>query len=230
MSLGDDLRSEVTQIFKQQWSVRDGRLVPDDADLKLSNDAVHFKEATVLYADMSASTELVNQNEWTFAAEVYKTFLLCAARVIRNSGGEITAYDGDRIMAVFIGDNKETAAARTALQINYCAKQIVNPAIKVQYSSSTHEVRHVVGVDMSELRVARTGIRGANDLVWVGRAANYGAKLSDISEGFASWITKDVYARLDNSAKIYNGRNMWEKRNWKDTGLTIYRSNWEWSI
>ena len=33
-----------------------------------------------------------------------------------------------------------------------------------------------LGIDTSKLFVARTGIRKSNDLVWVGRAANYAAK------------------------------------------------------
>ncbi len=30
---------------------------------------------------------------------LYKAYLHCAAKIISNEGGEITAYDGDRIMA-----------------------------------------------------------------------------------------------------------------------------------
>jgi class 3 adenylate cyclase len=120
MSLGDDLRSEVRKVFGERWTVRDGRNVPADSDLRLSNDAIHFAEATVLYADLSGSTALVNQQPWETAAEIYKTFLVCAARVVRANEGVITAYDGDRIMAVYLGSSKDIDAAKTALQINYC--------------------------------------------------------------------------------------------------------------
>jgi class 3 adenylate cyclase len=51
-----------------------------------------------------------------FAAEIYKTFLHCAAKIIRSEDGVITAYDGDRIMAVFIGNAKNTSAVRAALK------------------------------------------------------------------------------------------------------------------
>lgn len=229
MSLGDDLKSEVRKIFAERWTVRDGRKVPEDSDLKLSNDAVHFERATFLYADLSASTALVEGYKWTFAAEVYKTFLVCAARVIKHNGGEITAYDGDRIMAAYIGNDQATAAAKTALQINYCGNEIINPALKKQYPETRYRVGHVVGVDTSETRVARTGVRGANDLVWVGPAANYAAKLSDMSSAYHSWITKAVYDRLHESSKIGNdGRNMWEQVTWN--GATVFRSSWWMSV
>ena len=105
MGLGDDLKSEVRKIIQERWSVREGQVVPDSDDLRLSNDAVTL-DGTVLYADLDDSTELVDTMQPEFAAEIYKCYLVCAARIIRCEGGEITSYDGDRIMAVFIGDEK----------------------------------------------------------------------------------------------------------------------------
>ena len=74
MALGDDLRSEVRTILKEQWTVRDGKVVPESDDLNLGNDAVKL-EGTVLYADLDDSTKLVDTKKPWFAAEVYKSYL-----------------------------------------------------------------------------------------------------------------------------------------------------------
>ena len=174
MSLGDDLNSEVRKILREQWTTRQGHVVPDPEDLGLGNDAV-LLDGTVLYADLNGSTKLVETMKPEFAAEVYKCFLTCAARIIRAEGGEITGYDGDRIMAVYLGGSKNSDAARTALKINYSVEKIINPAIRDQYPHNSYALAHVVGIDTSNLFVARVGVRGDNDLVWVGRAANYAA-------------------------------------------------------
>ena len=58
----------------------------------------------------------------------------------------ITAYDGDRVMAVFIGDPQSAPAARCALKINYAVANIINPALKVQYPKSTYQVKQVIGI------------------------------------------------------------------------------------
>lgn len=154
------------------------------------------------------------------------------AKIIRSEGGVITSYDGDRIMAVYIGDYKNTSAARTALKINFAVSQIINPAIEHQYPKDTYRVKQVVGIDTSSLYVARTGIRGSNDLVWVGRAANYAAKLTSLSAEYPSWITSDVYSKMADAAKFSSdGRDMWEKVTWTSMGnMTIYRSTWWWSV
>jgi class 3 adenylate cyclase len=224
MALSDELRDKVGEILRESWSSRDGEQVPEAEDVQLGNDAVKL-EGTVLYADMVESTLLVDSYKPQFAAEIYKVFLHCSAQIIRHNGGVITAYDGDRIMAVFLGKSKNTSAVRAALGINWAKYKVINPGIKSQYPRTSYEMKHVSGVDSSNLLVARTGVRGANDLVWVGRAANHAAKLSSLPATFASRISEDVYKAMHKSVRISSdGREMWESATWE--GRTIYRSTW----
>ena len=226
VSLKEEIQSEVTAIFSAQWKERDGNVVPTDESLKLTNDAVNV-DATVLYADLADSTHLVSGQTKTFAAEIYKTFLHCAAKIIRAEGGTITAYDGDRIMAVYVGSSKNTSAVRTALKIHYAVDEIVAPAIATQYQAQNYVPQHVVGIDTSKLFVARTGVRGANDLVWVGRAANYAAKLASLPHEAPTWITEEVYDRMGQGMRMTDGRSMWEAMDWNAMNKKrIYRSNW----
>ncbi|MCC7522984.1 adenylate/guanylate cyclase domain-containing protein [Candidatus Uhrbacteria bacterium] len=228
MALNDELRYEVRAIFKKTWTTRDGIVVPEPADLLLGNDAVNL-EATVLYADMDGSTSLVDAYAPKFAAEVYKAYLHCAAKVIRSEDGVITAYDGDRIMGVFTGNFKNSNAVCAGLKIQWCVDEIINPAIRAQYPEKIYALKQTVGIDTGKLLVARTGVRGSNDLVWVGRAANYAAKLTDLDEGFSTWITDSVYKKLNDGAKYSNGINMWEERSWTKMGnMRVYRSNYRW--
>lgn len=227
MGLANDLNAEVSTILRSRWSIRDGEVVPDTPDLKLGNDGVTL-DATVLYADIDGSTNMVDSTKAHFAAEVYKSYLLCAARIIRSEGGVITAYDGDRVMAMFIGGSKNTWAVRCGLKINYAVQKIINPAIQQQYTTD-FVLQQVVGIDTSKLLVARTGIRGSNDLVWVGSAANHAAKLSILSEQpYATFISSAVFDKINASVKESNGTTMWEQRTWRSR--TVYRSSWWWSL
>lgn len=230
MSLKEELEKEVAATFRKVWTERDGNVVPTDVSIKLDNDGVNV-EATVLYADMADSTNLVDRESKTFAAEIYKTYLHCAAKVIRSESGIITAYDGDRVMAVFCGESKNTAAVRTALKINYAVQEIITPSMRVIYKSTAYVPTHVVGIDTSRLFVAKTGIRGANDLVWVGRAANYAAKLTALPHGHPTYITSSVYNGMNEVIKATNGVPMWEALTWSTfNNQGIYRSNWRWRI
>lgn len=231
MGMEEDLQKKVKAIFRDNWSTRDGVVVPEPEDIALGNDAVKL-EAAVLYADLRGSTDMVDNHKRHFAAEVYKTYLHCAGKIILAGEGVITAYDGDRVMAVFLGEMKRTNAARAALRINYAVKNIINSAIVMQYGAGTYEVKQVVGVDMTALFVARTGVWGNNDLVWVGPAANYAAKLCDLGQqGHSSYITHRVYDRMSDEVKTWNGKQIWEERTWTAmNNMRIYRSNWTWVL
>lgn len=231
MTLKADLETWCSEVFRSSWDTRQGQVVPDDdSKLGLKNEAIEI-QGTVLYADMADSTEMVDTKKAEFSAEVYKAFLYCAAKIVRSEGGAVTAYDGDRIMAVFIGESKNTRAVRAAMKINCAVLNVIQPRLQAVYTKTDFILAHVTGIDTSRLLVAKTGARGANDLVWVGRAANHAAKLSSLSAGY-TYISKDVYDVMSDSVKVSrDGRPMWEARTWTAmSNRAIYRSNWWWPV
>ncbi len=225
MALKEELERAVKGIFESTWTERDGIAVPDEDSVKLTNDAVKLT-GTVLYADMADSKKMVDNRPTYRSAESYKAFLHCAAKIIRGEGGTITAYDGDRIMAVFLGDRKNSSSIKAAMKIRWASINIINPSKAAQYSSDQYPVQQAIGIDTSQLFVANTGVRGAKDLVWVGRAANHAAKLSALPEGYI-YISEDIYKNINDSAKLSNGKDMWEARVWTAfDSRTIYRSSY----
>jgi class 3 adenylate cyclase len=230
MTFKDDLFAASKKIFTDLWTTTDKRVVPSPSDLGLGNDAGHFEEMTVLYADMDGSTKMVDANPWWFSAEVYKAYLHCAAKIVKAEGGVITAYDGDRIMAVFTGDSKNANAATAALKINAAVNQVINSALSSAYPAQTFRVNHSIGIDTSKIHVARIGVRGEgdNDLVWVGRAANHAAKLTTLATGVHRlWITEDVYRRIPENLKtLQAGGAAWQAYQWSDmNNATVYASH-----
>jgi len=231
MGLADELREYAKSTHSTTWKRREGQKVPSTENLVLGNEAVDL-DAVVLYADLKDSTGLVKGWKDWFAAEVYKNYLYSVSRIIRAHEGSITAFDGDRVMGVFIGSSKNSNAAKTALKINWAVQKILQPAIDAQYPSNTYTLRQKVGIAASKTMVARTGIRGSNDLVWVGNAANIAAKLAALDSGYKSYITQDVFGMLSDETK-YGGDD--KRLMWTDLGTShgygrIYGSNFWWSI
>lgn len=233
MSLKGILESDVREIFKikTDWDITAGRVVPSPEAVGFGNKTVFLEKAVVLYADLDGSTSLVDSKRWEFAAEVYKAFLVCCAKIIKSESGDITAYDGDRIMGVFVGEGKCERAARAALKINWAEKHLIKDEM-AKYWNGDYVMKHVVGIDMSDLRAVRTGVRGDNDLVWVGRAANHAAKLTALPSDYSTRITKVVFDSLSQSTWYgANGKMMWESATWTSmNNMEIYRSNFWWPI
>lgn len=231
MALADDLEKEVEKVFRTGWNEQDTDNVPDPEDLLLNSNHAKKLDATVLYADINESTSMVNTLSWQQATEIYKCYLRCASEIIRSESGVITAYDGDRVMAIYTGNSKNTSAVRTAMKINRAVVKIIRPAYVAQYPQSNFELKHAIGIDNSNLRAARVGVRGDNDIVWVGTAANHAAKLTSLSK-HPIWITECIHNNTHDSVKYISSTNrthMWSKYNWNTyNNSTIYGSNFYW--
>ena len=227
----NDIASDTSSIFKTKWERRKGKIVPDSESVRLGNDAIEI-EAAVLYADLASSTALVSGYKDYFAAEIIKSFLLASCSVIRNNEGEIVSFDGDRVMAIFIGDRKCTNAAKSGLQISSAINEI-NTCLKETYTKTNYVVDYAVGIDVSDLFIIRTGIRGSNDLSWIGEAANTAAKLSQVrGRSEKVFITSSVYSRMADSSK-YGGKEnlcMWKDINLSVSGNKVYASDWYWKF
>jgi len=168
------------------------------------------------------------------AAKVFKSFLSCSTRLIKEHGGKIRSFDGDRVMGVFIGQTKNTAAAKCALKINYAFLKVIKPKLENKYpalKTGSYKLAHCVGIDTSEVLIIRGGVRNDNDLVWVGRAPNVAAKLSSIrTSPYHSYITDAVFnVMMEDLKHGADKKPYWEKleKSTEVKGIdTIYRSSW----
>ena len=201
MTFKEELEKFATDTFGRAWTITDGRKIPTaDSAVGLGNVAVKL-DATVLYADLADSTGLVRRFKRQYAAEVYKTFVYSAARCIRYHGGEVTAYDGDRVMGVFIGAGMESAAVRASFRLKGIVDEVLKPISSKRWTGE-QKLDHKCGIDKSELWVANTGIRGNTDYVWVGNAANNAAKMAALGATYKTYVTEQVHVALDANIRV----------------------------
>ena len=232
MSLLEYLTGKVVELTTTVWgNIPNARVLPTADDLTFGNTGERL-EVTILYADIHRSTQMVDELVDTLAAEYYKAFLHCSAKVIKANDGQIQAYDGDRIMAVFVGENQADNAVKAAMQISYAVSRVINPAFAAAYPAFHREIKHTVGIDTGTVLVAKTGVRVDSDLVWVGPAANYAAKLNSF-EGldpiYPTRITARVFAKLTNQCLYCAGEMMWEGA-YTNLKHSHYRSSYTWLI
>jgi class 3 adenylate cyclase len=232
----DELIAEVKTTVEGRWDSREGQVVPQSESLRLANDRVVL-DAVLLYADLADSTEMAIANQ-QIASEVFKSYLRGVTKIVHRNEGHVRSFDGDRVMGVFIGDYKNTNAARCGLQIHWFFSKVLTAKFREYYTEqvAAFNFDQTVGIDRSSIYVARSGVRDNNDLIWVGRAPNIAAKLSTIRMNkFKTFITPIVYKALDRPSKFQGTpqRDMWTLLNWTDTGNQygipqIYGSEWIW--
>jgi class 3 adenylate cyclase len=242
MAFEDQMRDQASEILNEEWKLRDGQVVPKTNDVAHKNGAVKL-EATFLYADLAGSTQLQKSYLDTFAAKAVRMYLGGASSIIRNYGGSIKSFDGDRVMGVFVGGRMRNDAVRAAFAIHWLVQQVINPLVKDRHESNgttnVWAATHGIGVDVGETFVARAGVRNKpgehshNDLIFIGRAANVAAKLSSYRDAAAGpiIITDDVHKYLDEKQKKYlkSDTQVWSSPKTESVGphvLKLHRADY----
>jgi class 3 adenylate cyclase len=231
MTWKDTLISEIETILNINWDKRSGNVVPESDDVALKDGAVEI-EATFLYADLAGSSTLAKVCPWETTAKIIRAYLDCCTRSIRGHGGHIRSFDGDRVMGVFKGDTPNTSAAKCAREIDWIVEKVINPKATEKFNSVKNngiKIRHCVGIDTGSAVAVRAGIRNNNDLIWIGRAPSFAARLSDIRNyPYAVYITKACYDKLADYGKKEGDANVWEERSFDFAGEkhAIYRTKY----
>lgn len=207
MTLKEDIEYKINSALYEKHDEINARVVPTPKGIELRGGSKSL-EAAFLYADLVQSSYIIKKFNSVTASKIIKIYLTCMCKLIRYHGGEITSFDGDRVMGVFIGDNKNNKATLCALKMGYVVSEIINPAFSnnlVAPELKKFKMSHCVGIDCSNVTVVKAGIAGSNDLIWVGRAPNLAAKLSEQRyQNYTTYISKQVFLDIDNSIKFTN--------------------------
>lgn len=236
MGIAADIDSDVRATITKKWSKRAGQKIPSSSEIYLAGGAVEIK-ATFLYADLANSSKIVKELDTRIAAKIIKSFIATASKLIKHNNGKIVSFDGDRVLGVFYGNRKNSDAAKCGLQIKWAVNKVIKEKFESTYDAvknASFTINHGVGIDTGTVMAVRGGVRGDNDLIWIGRAPNLAAKLSDLREtGYQTFITAAVYNNMLESSKLGGNdkKNMWESRSWEFLGekISLYRSGWQWT-
>lgn len=205
MGLADDTKAGVDGVLSAAWAITTGMVVPETEDITLKNGGRRI-DATYLYADLADSSKLAQTVKDEIVAKVIRSYLNSAARILKHHGGAIRSYDGDRVMAIFIGSSKNSSAAIAAFHLNWAVKKVIRSKLKNKWPQSLagYTMHQGVGIATGKALIVRAGVRNNNDLVSVGSAPNFAAKLSELRRKPDIYITGDVYRMLNGKAKFRN--------------------------
>lgn len=230
----DDISARVRQALAQTLDRRTGRVVPEPADLTMTQGV--DLEATYVYADMAGSSKLAHSVFPDVAAKIIKSYVNTATHILNHWGGAIRSFDGDRVMSVFIGDDRNWKATRASMEISWAVNDVIWPAIQATWSDTANwgwTLGHGVGIDTGNALLIRTGVRGDNDLASIGTAPNVAAKLSELRGNGQIYITKGVFEDLDDS--LWYGpahQPMWTRllmpQSIGGTQYSVYSTSWNW--
>jgi adenylate cyclase len=234
-----DLNKMVDGYLAGTYKTTEPRGVPNPVDIPLGNQAAKL-DATALFIDLRQSSDITNAFRRQTAAKMLKSYFDGSVRIINQNTGQVRSFNGDGMLALFVGDKQSNNAVRAAMQVRWFVEHVLWPKFN-GYFDANKAARGArlnfsigAGLDKGDIYAVRVGIRGTNDVAWVGRCTNTAAKLSNVLHHPRSiGITRAVYHRLNNDRKYSDGRHMWSDESFDHFGgvSRAYRTTafW-WSI
>lgn len=236
MGRKEEYENHLNELMYTKFDPRFGRTVPSTETVSLKNGAVYL-DAVYLYADMADSSGMAHRFIYQTAAKIVRSYLATVSRILRHHEGAIRSFDGDRVMAIFIGETAADQAARAALEIKWAVDNLVHDSLLLwldDYRDSSWRISHRTGIDLGTAFIVRAGVRNNSDLVSIGDAPNIAAKLSDL-KGSRTFITEALWEKMSYSTCFSTGSNssMWSLPEVREVGgrhLEVRSSSWGWVI
>lgn len=232
MGIEEDTKSGIDGVLDEAWVITNGTVVPTTEDVTLKNGG-RLITATYLYADLAGSSQLAQTVDKKIVGKVIRAYLNAATRLLNHYDGKIRSFDGDRVMAIFMGNSKNTSAVKAAFALNWAVQQIIRGKLDKKWPTSLKDytMHHGVGIDTGEALIVRGGVRNHSDLVSIGSAPNIAAKLSDLRHAPDIYITDHVFNNIHSSVKrdLKDTYDVWKKQPDQTVGgatVTIYGASY----
>lgn len=202
------------------------RVVPKRPDLTFGNTAKKISFAVVLYVDLRKSRKILSDASTFWSVKIHRAFLLALTHCVERRDGHMRSFNGDGILAFFVGENASSRAVRAAMDMKGFVLKI-NEHLK---SEDVNEIDFGIGIAQGEIMVAKSGKAGDDqtkqDLIWVGLPVYMAVELSDYAHSSDNiWISNNVRISIGKEEYLdvvydKDGNSKWSKvtKNFKSVG------------
>ncbi len=232
MATNQEILDKLDEYLNQSYVQEETRVVPKISDLTFGNTTKKMPFAVVLYVDMRKSRKLLSDATTFWSIKVHRAFLLALTYCVERRDGHMRSFNGDGIMAFFVGDNASSRAVRAAMD----TKGFVLKLNEHLEDAGLNAIDYGIGIGQGAIAVAKSGKAGDDqtkqDLIWVGLPVYVAVELSDFGKSPNNlWISNNVRTSIgkENHLDIVydkNGKSMWTKetKKLKSIGETEVRT------
>jgi len=218
MSTNTEVLNLITAYLSESYTNSDTSVVPKKHDLTFGNTVKKIPHAVILYIDMRKSRNILYDATDFWSIKIHKAFLRSVIHCIEKGDGHFRSFNGDGLLAFFIGDNAASKAVRAAMEI----KGFVLEMNKILNNNEKKSIDFGIGIAQGKVLVAKSGKSGDDqtkqDLVWIGVAVYVAVELSELGNSpYNIWISHNVRKSIGEEKYLNvcsrNGKSKWYKTN-----------------
>jgi len=226
MATNQETLDKIKEYLNASYEKTETSIVPKKSDLTFGNTVKIIKHTKVFYIDMRKSRKILSDATDFWSIKIHKSFLKAVTHCIEKRDGHIRSFNGDGILAFFVGDNAASKAVRAALDI----KGFVNEINDILKNNDKNKIDFGIGIAQGEVMVAKSGKAGDDqtkqDLIWIGIALYVAVELSEIGKSPKNiWISHNVRSAIGkenhlNVVSDNDGNSIWTQyeKNLKSVG------------
>lgn len=175
MSLLEEVTTDVDNYLAGTYDVTKPQDVPESDEVPLGKKAMEF-EATALFVDVRQSTDVTDSFRRQTAAKMTKAYFSGAVRIINRNGGAVRSFNGDGMLAFFIGGTRTSPSVKSAMQIDWFVTELLRPKFEKYFENNKSALGKALtfevgcGIDDGWIYAVKVGIRGGHERCRLGRA------------------------------------------------------------
>lgn len=193
MATNEEALEKIKCFLTESYASSVTNSVPKKVDLTFGNTVKVIEHAVVFFIDMRKSRKILSDATDFWSIKIHKAFLGAVTHCLEKRSGHLRSFNGDGILAFFIGDNAASRAVRAALDIKGFVMEI-NSTLK---NNSKNEIDFGIGIAQGKIKIAKSGKSGDDqtkqDLIWIGLPLYVAVELSELGKSAKNiWISHNV--------------------------------------
>jgi len=238
MGTNQEILEQIEEYLAESYTRSDTNIVPKRDDLTFGNTVKKMVHAKAFYIDMRKSRKILSDASTFWSIKIHKAFLGAVTYCIERREGHLRSFNGDGLLAFFIGENAGSRAIRTAMDI----KGFVLKINEILNNNDIENIDFGIGIAQSEVLVAKSGKAGDDqtrqDLIWVGISVYVAVELSEFGKSSKNiWISNNVLNSVMSEKDVlnvlkYDGNWIWfyEYKTLNNGYQKVYHTTWYFNV
>lgn len=178
----------------------EGQVIPEPSSLALG-EAREF-ELAIAHIDIDNFKGLSSSMKMKGLARFLSIYLTEMTYIVKEFGGDVESYSGDRVTALFGAGKGKAQAIEDCLNCGLTMLTVIQYVLNPYLARiSLPSFRCAVGMEFGETWIERVGIKGENQLTLVGYPVNVASQLQELAKPSQILLAHGFYSGLSEGEK-----------------------------
>lgn len=195
--LEDEIFEEIGEKLDMDFDIVKKKEIP--SNFKLENDEwAQVDDVVCVYFDLSSSTNILRDYGDEISVKIFDSYIKSATRIFKNFECSYLDIQGDGGFALFSGDKHIQRAMVSAITLKTLLSKSYSGNLNdlVKKIKSKINLSSRIGVHIGKILAKKSGIRGENEILWLGGLVSVASKICGLKRENAELFKGDLGEKI----------------------------------